>query len=87
MNIYCTIFKDREVDGPTLLNCKTEKDLTGLGIDIVAKARTLLKEIKTIEEVHYDLFCVVTLISFYYLQIYQEVPKFIGFDNNLLIVY
>ena len=33
------------IDGPTLMNCKSEDDVKELGIDIVAKARLLLNKI------------------------------------------
>ena len=42
---YCTVFQDNMIDGPTLMNCKSEDDVKELGIDIVAKARLLLNKI------------------------------------------
>lgn len=53
MTKYCTKFQENAVDGHTLQNCKTEDDVKELGIDIVAKARTLLKEIDEIQKVSY----------------------------------
>ena len=42
---YRTVFQDNMIDGPTLMNCKSEDDVKELGIDIVAKARLLLNKI------------------------------------------
>ena len=42
---YCSVFKEKLIDGPTLMNCKTEEDVVQLGIPFTAKARVLLQEI------------------------------------------
>ena len=42
---YCTIFQENVIDGPTLMNCKSENDVIELGITFTAKARILFKEI------------------------------------------
>ena len=42
---YCAVFQENDIDGPTLMNCKSEDDVKELGIDIVAKARLLLNKI------------------------------------------
>ncbi len=42
---FCNNFEDNRIDGPTLMNCKSEDDVKELGIDIVAKARILYEEI------------------------------------------
>ena len=42
---YCAVFRENDIDGPTLMNCKTVEDVEELGIDIIAKARILLQEI------------------------------------------
>jgi hypothetical protein len=33
------------IDGPTLMNCKSEDDVKELGIDMTAKARRLYQEL------------------------------------------
>lgn len=45
MNHYCSVFEENDIDGPTLMNCKTEDDVIELGIPIIAKARVLFNEI------------------------------------------
>ena len=42
---YCSVFEENEVDGPTLINCKTEEDVIELGIPLRAKARVLFNEL------------------------------------------
>ena len=43
---YCNNFEDDGIDGPILMNCKSEDDVKELfGIAIRAKARKLYKEI------------------------------------------
>ena len=42
---YCAVFQENDIDGPTLMNCKSEEDVEELGIDIVAKARLLINKI------------------------------------------
>ena len=46
LNKYIDIFKQNEVDGRTLQNCRSEEDVKQLGISITAKARVLLNEIE-----------------------------------------
>ena len=43
---FIEVFKQNEVDGRTLQNCRTEEDVKQLGITITAKARVLLNEIE-----------------------------------------
>lgn len=45
LNNYCSVFQENDIDGPTLMNCKTEEDVIELGIPLTAKARVLFKEI------------------------------------------
>ena len=45
MNHFCSVFEENDIDGPTLMNCKTEDDVIELGIPLIAKARVLLNEI------------------------------------------
>ncbi len=42
---YCAVFQENAIDGPTLMNCKSEDDVKGLGIALTAKARILYEEI------------------------------------------
>ena len=42
---FCYNFEDNRIDGLTLMNCKSVKDVEEFGIDIVAKARILYEEI------------------------------------------
>jgi hypothetical protein len=42
---YCAVFQENAIDGPTLMNCKSVKDVEELGINMTAKARILYKEI------------------------------------------
>ena len=42
---YCNNFEDNMIDGPTLMNCKSEFDVKELGIDITGKARILYEAI------------------------------------------
>jgi hypothetical protein len=46
LNIYIEVFKQKEVDGRTLQNCRSEEDVKQLGITMTAKARVLLNEIE-----------------------------------------
>ena len=46
LNKYIEVFKQNEVDGRTLQNCRSEDDVKQLGITITAKARVLLNEIE-----------------------------------------
>ena len=45
LNNYIDVFKQKEVDGRTLQNCRSEEDVKELGISMTAKARVLLNEI------------------------------------------
>ena len=46
LNNYCNNFEDDLIDGPTLMNCKSEDDVKELfGIALRAKARILYEEI------------------------------------------
>ena len=42
---YCAVFEENDIDGPTLMNCRTEEDVIELGILLRAKARVLFNEI------------------------------------------
>ena len=42
---YCAVFRENDIDGPTLINCKSVEDVEELGIDITAKAKFLYEEI------------------------------------------
>ena len=42
---FCNNFEDNRIDGPTLMNCKSEDDVKELGIALTAKARILYEEI------------------------------------------
>ena len=42
---FCYNFEDNMIDGPTLMNCKSEDDVKELGIAYTAKARRLYQEI------------------------------------------
>ena len=42
---FCYNFEDNMIDGPTLMNCKSEDDVKELGIALTAKARRLYEEI------------------------------------------
>ena len=42
---FCDNFEDNRIDGPTLMNCKSEDDVKELGIDMTAKARRLYQEL------------------------------------------
>ena len=46
LNKYIEVFKQNEVDGRTLQNCRSEDDVKQLGITMTAKARVLLNEIE-----------------------------------------
>jgi hypothetical protein len=46
LNKYIEEFKQNEVDGRTLQNCRYEEDVKQLGISMTAKARVLLNEIE-----------------------------------------
>ena len=43
---YIEVFKQNEIDGRTLDNCRSEEDVKQLGITMTAKARVLLNEIE-----------------------------------------
>ena len=45
LRCYCAVFRENEIDGPTLINCKSVDDVKELGIDLTAKARILYEEI------------------------------------------
>jgi len=47
---YCAAFEEELIDGPTLMNCKTEEDVIELGIPLIAKARVLFNEITKFKE-------------------------------------
>ena len=42
---FCHYLEENELDGPTLMNCKSEDDVKELGIALTAKARILYEEI------------------------------------------
>jgi len=42
---YCAVFQENAIDGPTLMNCKSEDDVKGLGIALAVKARILYQEL------------------------------------------
>ena len=42
---YCAVFQENAIDGLTLMHCKSEDDVKGLGIALTAKARILYDEI------------------------------------------
>ena len=42
---YRTLFRKNEIDGPTLINCKSVDDVKELGIDLAPKARILFEKI------------------------------------------
>ena len=42
---FCNNLEENELDGPTLMNCKSEEDVKELGINITVKARILFEEI------------------------------------------
>jgi hypothetical protein len=42
---FCNNLEENELDGPTLMNCKSEEDVKELGIALTAKARLLLNKI------------------------------------------
>jgi hypothetical protein len=42
---FCDNLEENELDGPTLMNCKSEDDVKELGIALTAKARRLYQEI------------------------------------------
>ena len=46
LNKYIEVFKQNEVDGRTLQNCRSEDDVKELGITMTAKARVLFNEIE-----------------------------------------
>ena len=46
LNKYIEVFKQNEVDGRTLQNCRSKDDLKELGITMTAKARVLFNEIE-----------------------------------------
>ena len=50
LNNYCSAFEENDIDGPTLMNCRTEEDVIELGIDIIPKARVLFNEINKRKE-------------------------------------
>ena len=45
LRMYCGVFQENAIDGPALMNCKSEDDVINLGITFTAKARILFKEI------------------------------------------
>jgi len=47
---YCAEFEEKLIDGLTLMNCKTEKEVIELGIPLIAKARVLFNEITKFKE-------------------------------------
>jgi len=42
---FCYNFEDNRIDGPTLMNCKSEDDVKELGIALTAKATIFYEEI------------------------------------------
>ena len=42
---YRAVFRENEIDGPTLINCNSEDDVKELGIDLAPKARILFEKI------------------------------------------
>jgi len=51
LNKYIEIFKQNEVDGDTLDNCRSEEDVKEIGITMTAKAKVLLNEIEKLRSV------------------------------------
>ncbi len=45
LSYFCNNFEDNRIDGPTLMNCKSEDDVKELGIALTANARILYEEI------------------------------------------
>ena len=45
LRMYCGVFQENAIDGPALMNCKSEDDVKELGIALTAKARRLYEEI------------------------------------------
>ena len=41
----CAVFEENMIDGPTLMNCKSEDDMMELGITLTAKARKFFEGI------------------------------------------
>ena len=66
---FCHSLEENELDGPTLMNCKSEDDVKELGIDITAKARILYEEIVKFKSTGVPL----ALLS--------KVPAIINFDD------
>ncbi len=42
---FCNNFEHNRIDGPTLMNCKSEDDVKTLGIESTSKARILYEKI------------------------------------------
>ena len=72
---YCSVFKEKLIDGPTLMNCKTEKDVVGLGILLRAKARVLFNEITKRKETEFEVQdCICYSSQFYIIAIRYVYP-------------
>ncbi len=48
---YIEIFKQNEIDGHTLDNCRSEEDVKEIGITMTAKANVLFNEIEKLRSV------------------------------------
>ena len=42
---FCAVFKENDIDGATLMNCKSVEDVEETGITSIPKARLLYEEI------------------------------------------
>jgi hypothetical protein len=71
---FCQKFEENMIDGPTLMNCKSEDDVKQLGIDLTAKARVLFEEIVQFKSsgVPLTLFSEVTLSLYRHLILFQQ---------------
>jgi len=72
---FCYNFKENMIDGPTLMNCKSEDDVKELGIAYTAKARRLYEEIVKFKSTGVPL----TLLSEEH---HREVPEMINCDDG-----
>jgi len=72
---FCQNFEENMIDGPTLMNCKSEDDVKELGIALIAKARRLYEEIVKFKSTGVPL----TLLSEEH---HREVPEMINCDDG-----
>jgi len=75
---FCYNFEDNRIDGPTLMNCKSEDDVKELGIALTAKARILYEEIVKFKSTGVPL----TLLSEEH---HPEVPAVINCDEVTIV--